>query len=325
VFGLASDLLAEPYLQEKRTLAAMTTIGKSFLICLSLSTLAFAQANGKLQLHFIDVGQGDAAVLISPLGETVLLDVGEDLKRKDCTRPISYLDGLTIKKIDYLLISHYHFDHIGCIPDALEHFPLQNQAYDRGDSYPGDTFAAYKNAVGSRRITATPGPRIERDKGSGHSVIIEIEALNGDGVKTGNENDLSLTARIAFDGFRAEIGGDLSGEKASDYEDIETGVAPKIGAIDVYKVHHHCSSYSTNETWLKVTAPTIGIVSTGDNNAYHHPAADCLDRLHQAGVKTYWTEHGNGADTLDGFDEVVGNIVVQVELNATTFSVSSGS
>ena len=203
----------------------------------------------------MDVGQGDGAMLISPGGEIVLFDVGKDLKRKDCTKPVSYLDQLHVTKIDYLFVSHYHFDHIGCIPDVLEQFPLQHEAYDRGDSYLGATYTAYTAAVKVHRKTATAGTVIELDKGTGHSVTITVEAINGNGVQTDNENDLSLTALISYDNFRAEIGGDLSGDNTETYADIETGVGPKVGQIDVYKVHHHCSSHSTNEAWLKDTKP----------------------------------------------------------------------
>ena len=289
------------------------TIASALCGCLLLSTLAFGQANGHLQIHFMDVGQGDGAVLISPRGEVVLFDVGKDMKRKDCTKPVSYLDQLHITKIDYLFVSHYHFDHIGCIPDVLEQFPLQHEAYDRGQSYPGATYTAYVEAVKPHRTTAIPGTSVELDKGSGHSVFITVKAVNGNGVSTSNENDLSLTALVGYDGFRAEIGGDLSGDNANQYADIETGVGPNVGHIDVYKVHHHCSSHSTNEAWLKDTTPTIGIISTGDNNAYGHPTADCLERLHQVGIKTYWTEHGNGAALEPEFDEVAGNVVGKAE------------
>ncbi len=116
---------------------------------------ANGQANGKLQIHHMDVGQGDGAILISPGGQVVLFDVGEDLKRKDCTKPVSYLDQLGIKQIDYLYVSHYHFDHIGCIPAVLAEVPLQGNAFDRGGSYPGTTYNNYVAVVANHRKTAT--------------------------------------------------------------------------------------------------------------------------------------------------------------------------
>jgi len=71
------------------------------IVLLFVNALVFGQAqDGKLQIHHIDVGQGDGAALISPKGEIVLLDMGEDMKRKDCQPAIAYLDQLGIKQID---------------------------------------------------------------------------------------------------------------------------------------------------------------------------------------------------------------------------------
>src|SRR5215471_12424754 len=67
-------------------------------------SIARGQANGNLQIHHMDVGQGDGAILISPKGQLVLFDVGEDMKRRDCTKPLSYLDQLGVKQIDYLVV-----------------------------------------------------------------------------------------------------------------------------------------------------------------------------------------------------------------------------
>src|SRR5438309_1966468 len=135
-----------------------------FVCMFALAGIAISQANGKLQIHHIDVGQGDGAVLISPGGQVVLFDAGEDMKKRDCTRPVSYLDQLGIKHIDYLFVSHYHFDHIGCIPAVLEQSQLQGDAYDRGGSYPGTTYTNYVNAVGSHRKTAAVGDTTTLDK-----------------------------------------------------------------------------------------------------------------------------------------------------------------
>lgn len=82
------------------------------LFCIYLSALtAFGQGNCKLQIHYMDVDQGDGAVLISPDGQTVLFDNGV---RNNCDKPVEYLRSLGITKIDYMIISHYHADHFGC-------------------------------------------------------------------------------------------------------------------------------------------------------------------------------------------------------------------
>jgi hypothetical protein len=110
------------------------------------------------------------------------------------------------------------------------------------------------------------------------------------------------------------------------YADIETGIASQVGQVEVYKVHHHCSRYSTNGNWLDATRPKIGIVSAGDqSNTYGHPTAECLERLHQAGVVTYWTEKGQGAEPDAPRDTVCGNIVVSSTGGGNSFSVKCGS
>ena len=139
---------------------------------------------------------------------------------------------------------------------------------------------------------------------------------------TTNENDLSVVAVVRFGNFDAVMGGDLSGFKTDSYEDIETGVAPKVGQVEVYKVNHHGSRYSSNDTWLNTLKPKVGIISTGVGNKYGHPTQECLDRLHAAGIKTYWTEVGEGVEPEPGFDVVGENIVVEAAPNSTTFTVT---
>src|SRR5713101_7699576 len=139
-------------------------VASLFVCILAFVGTANGQANGRLQIHHMDVGQGDGAVLISPGGQIVLFDAGEDMKKRDCTKPVSYLDQLGIKHIDYLYVSHYHFDHIGCIPAVLEQVALQGDAYDRGEKYPGTTYTNYVKAVGTHRKTAAIGDTTTLDK-----------------------------------------------------------------------------------------------------------------------------------------------------------------
>jgi beta-lactamase superfamily II metal-dependent hydrolase len=288
-------------------------------LCVALSFRLYGQANGKLQIHFMDVGQGDGAILISPLGQTVLFDDGA---LKNCDKPVNYLQKLGVKKIDYHITSHYHSDHIGCCPQVLQQFPLIQDAYDRGGTYNSAVFDAYIATVGAHRKMATAGTVITLDANSQNPVVIRVVALNGNGIPTQDENDLSLDSVVTFGSFRSELGGDLSGFNTTSYHDIETSVAPLVGKIDVYKVHHHGSSHSSNGTWLQDTHPEVGIISCGDGNTYGHPTPETIDALHAAGVKLYWTETGNGAKPEPGMDIVGGSIVVQVSPGASTFTVS---
>ncbi len=285
----------------------------------SIVHTAFALGDGTLQLHFMDVGQGDGAILISPHGETVLFDEGP---RENCDHLLAYLRELGIDRIDYHVASHYHADHIGCAAEVLHEFPLTGRALDRGGSYDSKTYGEYVAVVGSHRETATAHTVIVLDSTTASPVEIDVVALNGDTVATTNENDLSLVAVVHFAHFSAELGGDLSGVKTGNYEDIESGVAPRVGPLDVYKVHHHGSRYSSNEAWLRVTHPQVAVLSEGSDNRYGHPTAECLNRLHQSIHRVYWTEAGAGAAPDPAFDVVGGNIAVHVMGDRQIFTVT---
>lgn len=275
----------------------------------------------------MEVGQGDGAVLISPRGEVVLFDDGV---RTRCDRPVSYLEQLGVERIDYHIASHYHDDHIGCAPEVLTRFPLVKQAIDRGSTYYTKknkislTFQKYTQIVGSKRKKATKGMTITLDAATANPVRIRIIALNGNGQvpMTANENDLSLVAVVNYGDFDAVIGGDLSGYKESYYKDIETSVAPLVGQVEVYKVNHHGSAHSTNETWIKTIKPRIGVISVGSDKNHKHPTKESLKRLHDAGVKTYWTHSGTGAKPKAGWDKVGSNIIVEVAPNSSKFTVT---
>lgn len=307
---------------------------KKFLFVLALAIFAvpaFGQANGKLQIHYGDVGQADSAVLISPLGEVVLFDNGD---YRACDRTMAYLAAAQITKIDYMIISHYHADHFGCTQQVLARYPIRKTAYDRGEPFPPLTknnkptpFGRYFTAVGNKRQAVTDATTIVLDANSANPVRINIAAFNAAGIETDDENDRSVAAVIHFGEFDVMMAGDLSGYNTARYKDIETTVSERVGQIEVYKVNHHGSDHSSNEVWLAKLRPRIAIISPGDGNSYGHPRAETLKRLHDAGIdKTYWTETGTGAIPQEGKDVVAnGTIRVQIAPGANKFTVSYGN
>jgi beta-lactamase superfamily II metal-dependent hydrolase len=281
------------------------------LLSLLAPAAAIAAGNGKLQIHHIDVGQGDGMLLISPLGQTALFDDGNYI---DCSGIKTYLQGLGITTIDYHFCSHYHADHIGCIDDlAAIGITIGTTGYDRGYSYSSATYTAYVNTLGAKRTTVAKGQTITLDAGSPNPVTITCVDLNGAGVYSVNgsdENAKSAVFKVSYGAFDESIGGDLTGSTASG-NDVETTVGPEMGDVEVYKVHHHGSRYSSNDNWLNAVTPEVAIIQVGDGNTYGHPTADALSRLHGHGVHTYWNETGAGVAPDPGWDKVGGTIVVQ--------------
>jgi competence protein ComEC len=310
--------------QELVLLAAALAIGAS-------GTLA--QGNGRLQIHFMNVGQADAAILISPRGQTVLFDVGEN----KCNEPLAYLSGIGVTVVDYLVVSHFHKDHIGCTTKVLAEVPVRVAVYDRGTNDPPlkpsgeaitDTYRDYQIAVASRRRTAVPGQSIRLDANTPNPVTITFMVVDGaapGGIQAdvNNENDRSVVAVVHFGAFDAVLGGDLSGKKTGDYHNVESRVAGVMGPVELYKVGHHGSSHSSNDDWLRAITPIVGIISAGAENTHDHPKRDALDRLHAANVRTYWTTRGMAATPpTQGLDFVGDDIVVEAAPGSSQFTVT---
>ena len=292
------------------------------LLGLSLSALA----GDTLQLHFIDVGQGDAELLVSPGGQAVLIDGGLPGSDK-IVNP--YLQSHGITRLDYYIVSHYHNDHIGCATKILSPNVVSGlqAAYDRGDtptntdSYAKAFAADYRTAVSGKRITATTSPSgaatshgFVLDASSNQPVVIEFVAANGNGritkSTTINENDFSVAFVVRFGQFSAVLGGDLSGSNGSDYDDIETSLASTFpGPVTLYKVHHHGSRYSSNTNWLAAINPIVGIICCGTRNNYGRPEDEALSRLADYKVDTYWTE--TGSKNADNLADVKGGVVLK--------------
>jgi hypothetical protein len=197
---------------------------------------AFAQANGKLQIFHVDVGQGDGALLISPQGQMAFFDDGT---YTDCSGIKNFCSSHGITSVQYHFLSHYHSDHLGCIDDlAAAGVTIAIAGYDRGYSYSSGTYTTYVNTLGAKRVTIAKGQTITLDAGAANPVSIQCVDLNGAGVYSpsgSDENAKSAVYLVTYGNFNEVIGGDLTGDPASG-NDVETTVGPEVGDVEVYKV-----------------------------------------------------------------------------------------
>ncbi|HVP40224.1 MAG TPA: hypothetical protein VMS93_13685, partial [Candidatus Saccharimonadales bacterium] len=283
--------------------------------------------NGKLQIIHLDVGQGDGAVIISPqLGQVVMIDDGGATNPSfACSKILAQLDTLGITHVDYHFASHYHSDHIGCFSsiDNVVHF---GQGWDRAGSYGTATYTNYVNALGGRRHKLTKGRVFTLDSTYAHPVTltcVDIDTTGDDNF----ENSKSVMLRLDYGNFHESFGGDLDGFSASDRHNDETPFSPEVDTVLIYKVHHHSSNYSSNDTWLSNVAPQAAIISMGDNNPYSFPGSSTMTRLHNHSVKTYWTERGStsGASPNPTWDKIAhGRITINAVWEGQGRTVISG-
>jgi beta-lactamase superfamily II metal-dependent hydrolase len=277
------------------TASIAVAIALTFAFCSAVITPAGAVTpNGRLQIIHLDVGQGDGAVIITPLGQVVMIDEGQSGTTALGQTVLQQLQTLGVTHVDHHFVSHYHSDHLGNFPAIFGTGGVSlDYGWDRGGSYTTGAYTSYVTTLGSRRRTIVQNQIITLDSLSAHPVTIKCVYL---GPVTGDENTSSIVLKISYGEFNMVFGGDLPGT-------YETTAGPQVGPVEVYKVHHHGSATSTSATWLNAIQAKIGVISLGNGNTYHHPTATALMNLHTANVKTYWTELGSGVAPLAGWDK----------------------
>jgi competence protein ComEC len=241
---------------------------------------------GKLEVTAIDVGQGDALLVVSPQGRTMLVDGGGNLGPtrgefdfgEDVVSPYLWTRGL--ERLDVVVLSHAHGDHIGGLTRALENFhPRELWVGINPETPELDRLyaAAIAHGVSIRRHTAGE----EFDWGGAHVRVVAPPP--GWHPKARPTNDDSLAFVLSFGETRALLAGDLE-------KKMEKFVAAESPRADLLKVAHHGSATSTTPELLDAVRPQFAVISVGAHNWFGHPRAVVLERLQGAHVLTYRTD-----------------------------------
>ncbi|MBI1908811.1 MAG: MBL fold metallo-hydrolase [Deltaproteobacteria bacterium] len=293
LFVLLSSCSPLPDLPQERTSGSSETGDNS------------GKTDAILRIVALDVGQGDATLLISLSGKTVLIDAGPLGSGKN--RIIPYLEEAGIGKIDLLFVSHYDGDHIGGLFDLLpgrdgtlgtdDDWVPTDGIWDRGNNSAEDKafYAGYRSLTGPWRREIPPGQQWPLGE-----MTISTPLINGkyeDGLSLTlpqeDENGRSAVLLIEFGNFRYLTTGDLTGGGPSgitETTDLETRLGELVGDIDLLHLGHHGSQTSTHENFLKTLKPEAVIISVGKENDYGHPHPAVLKRLEERGIPAYRTD-----------------------------------
>ena len=248
-----------------------------------------AASGPPFQVDILDVGQGDAILLRSAGGKTALIDASTGNKGED---PLPALRELGVQRLDLVVATHPHSDHIGGMDEVLEAFPVKLYT-DNGLPHTTDTYARVMRLVESKKIAykaAKVGQTYTMDPG------VKLTVLNpaGDPL-SGTRSDLNANSVV----IRATYGqtcflftGDS--EEPTEQRLLENRVQP----CDVLKLAHHGSGYSNTAAWLAAVQPQVALISAGEGNSYGHPDPEALDRVSQAGAKVFRTDQ-NGTIHLE--------------------------
>ena len=237
-------------------------------LCSSHCACPSSPASPELELHYMDVGQGDGILIVSPDGFSMLVDSGDE---SQAGAVAAYLASISLPGLDYTLVSHMHADHMGAMDLVLVDHPETVACFDHGAAFTTNEFDEYVAAAGARRTEVIAGSSIDL----GPSVTVDV--LHADVDDTSNENLNSVVFRVNHGDLAFLLGGDCESP-------CEAGFNP--GKIEVYKVHHHGSADSSSDGLLSQMDPYTAVISVGAGNSFGHPTAEALDRLdaHQADI-----------------------------------------
>lgn len=239
-----------------------------------------------LEIHFLDVGQGDAVALRTPAGRWVLVDAGPRTDRSDAgeRRVLPFLRSRGVGRIELLVLTHPHSDHIGGAPAvlrALEVGRLMEPGLPVGAPLYLETLRVAEER-GVPWTAARGGRRVEID-----GVKLEFLWPDDDHLDAPPDaNDISAVVRVRYGEFTLLLTGDVP-------EHVEHGLVEREGAAlraQILKLGHHGSRTSTSTELLGAVKPELGVVSAGRRNRYGHPSPEVLVRLEERGIPVARTD-----------------------------------
>lgn len=230
---------------------------------------------GSFQVHFIDVGQADAALVICD-GHYMLIDGGN---AEDSDLVYSYLERHGAKNLDYMVASHAHEDHIGGLSGALNYAKVET-ALCPVTEYSSKVFQDMVKYLGQQGKTLTvPAPGDKFELGSARVEIL------GPVQEYDDTNDTSIVLRIDYGETSFLFTGDM--ETGAEKDLLESGANVRA---TVLKAGHHGSDTSTGYQFLREVSPQYTVISVGEGNKYGHPSDEVLSRFRDAGTEVYRTD-----------------------------------
>jgi competence protein ComEC len=259
--------------------------------------------DGYMRVVAIDVGQGDATLVVAPGGETLLVDGGPRGSAADLR---AALDTHAAGRLDAVILTHHDADHLGGLVDLLAGPDgtagsaddlLPDLRFDPG----GDEACTSATCDRYRQLGAHPFDRAQVGGGFELGAVqVHLVASGGElesGFVSGatDDNERSVAALVTYGGKTLLLTGDLTGGGAGT-ADVETPLAQLTGPVDVLHVSHHGSQTSSPQGALELWQPQWALLSLGTDNTYCHPHPEVMARLSATGATILATGAGIVAD-----------------------------
>src|SRR5437870_820851 len=247
-----------------------------------------------LTVHFLDVGQGDAAVLRTPNGRWIVIDGGPRTPGSDAGRRVvvPFLRRQGAGRLAVVVATHGDADHLGGLPAVVDAFDPE-LVLEPGEPLGRPLYLEFLAAVEASRArwhAARAGDRVEVDG-------VTLEVLSPDSLWMAlplDVNEHGVVLRVTFGAVRLLFQADAG-------LPVEGRLAGTVGPVELLKVGHHGSRSATSEAWLAELRPHEAVISVGRRNHYGHPAPEVLERLARHGVTILRTdERGTITFATDG-------------------------
>ena len=242
----------------------------------------------QLKIHFIDVGQGDST-LIEINGYTLLIDAGPEASSKKLK---NYLDKNGITKLDYVVATHPHEDHIGGMPEIIKNYKIDHFL---GPKVTNNT-DIFKNMVKELKSKSLKIQVLKKGDSLNLGENVEFNILAPIEDNYEDDNNYSVVAKLSYKDTSFLFMGDAETLVESQLLRDKTDVK-----ADVLKVGHHGSTSSSSKAFLKAVSPQYAVIFCGKNNKFGHPHKETIEKLQQADIKYFRTDKdGNIVITSDG-------------------------
>lgn len=281
VNGFQKTLDVPAKIIQNRTLVPLRFIseGLGSIVSWDGTTRTAKISDAGLKVSFIDVGQADSILVETPGGKSMLIDAGNN---EDGDKVTSYIKGEGLNKVDVLVATHSHEDHIGGMDTVVNNFDIGKVYMSHGTTTTKtyqDVLTAIQNK-GLKITSAKSGGSIDLDP----ELKIDILAPHENDVFQ-DLNNYSVVLKVTYKNNSFLLTGDA--EDSSEVEMLMTGADLKA---DVLKVGHHGSNSSTTDKFLQSISPKYAVISVGKGNDYGHPAQQTLDKLVAANVQVFRTD-----------------------------------
>src|SRR6266702_3267871 len=280
-------------------MAARLAFCATVVVATSFRDVVSLDACRCLTVHFLDVGQGDAAALRTPNGRWIVIDGGPRTPERDAGRRVvvPFLRDQGVGRVAVVVATHGDADHLGGLPAVVEAFPPE-LVLEPGEPLGRPLyleFLAGVEASGARWHGARAGDRVEVD-----SVVLEVLSPDSLWLRLPLDvNDHGVVLRVRYGAVRLLFQADAG-------LPVEGRLAGRVGRVDLLKVGHHGSRTATSDEWLDELAPREAVISVGRNNHYGHPAPEVLERLARHGITVFRTDRsGTITFSTDGHGERV--------------------